>query len=153
MNPLALKLGAYGLILGALWLHGCSYGQREAQQELAQYRASVEAAGKQAQKDADIKAAKDKENAHASDLSYAKALTVLGSDIERLRKSRAGSSYVPAATPDTRSAETGLACFARDELEQAIRRLDEGVSRITQESDTVRLRLSEAISWSSRLNQ
>jgi hypothetical protein len=143
--PIALRLGAYGLILGAAYVGGCVRGSQTANQELATYRANVEAEGRSAQAAADARRKLDEQRKAASDESYSKALTVLGADIERLRKSRASGGYVPPSGPATPSPD--LACFSRAELEQAIQRLDAGVSGIVAEGDTVRLRLSTAIEW------
>ena len=100
---------------------------------------------------ADAIKARDIERKAASDESYSKALTILGGDIERLRKSRADTHYLPPASTDTRCPET-WACFDRAELEQAIQRLDDGVSGIVAEGDQVRLKLDTAIQWANRLN-
>jgi hypothetical protein len=148
--PLVLKFGTIGLILGATYIGGCVRGSQTANAELATFKAQVEAAGRSAQAAADEANARNIKLKEASDASYRTALVALGSDIERMRKSRASSSYVPAASPIAPSAD--LACFDRAELEQAIQRLDGGVSRLVEEGDSVRLRLSEAITWANRLN-
>ena len=157
--PQALKLGAYGLVLGATYIGGCVRGSQIANDKLTQYRAQVEAAGKQAQRDADIKAAKDRDNAHASDLSYSKALVALGSDIERLRRARSYPGPLAAPAPSTVCPE-GLRCLDREEFDTALsryweaeRRSEEAIDGLIAEGATLKLRMDEAISWANRLNQ
>ena len=156
--PYALKLGAYGLILGATYISGCVRGSQTAnarteqvKAEYLQFRVNVEAVGKAAQKEADAIKAANEQKAKASDESYSKALTVLGADLERLRRARASTDYLPPAPADTKCPE-GWACFDRVALESAIRQLDAGVSGIVEKSDTVRLRMDESIKWANRLN-
>jgi hypothetical protein len=149
--PLVLKFGTIGLILGATYIGGCVRGSQTANKELATYRAQVEAAGRSAQAAADEANARNIKLKEASDASYRTALVALGSDIERMRKSRASTNYLPAKPADSACPE-GWACFDRTLLEQALQRLDDGVSGIVAEGDTVRLRLSEAITWANRLN-
>jgi hypothetical protein len=149
--PIVLKFGTISLILGACWLHGCHYGKQRISDEYAEYRIKVEAAGRSAQAAADEANARNIKLKEASDASYRTALVALGSDIERLRKSRASTNYLPAKPADSACPE-GWACFDRTLLEQALQRLDDGVSGIVAEGDSVRLRLSEAITWANRLN-
>lgn len=153
--PIALKFGAYGLILGATYIGGCVRGSQienarteKVQNEFSTFKLQVEAAGRSAQAAADERKKLDEQKAKASDESYAKALVALGSDIERMRRARSDTNYLPPAPADTKCPE-GWACFDRAELQQAIRRLDEGLSGITQESDSVRLRLETAIRWAN----
>lgn len=145
--PQALKFGAYGLIVSAAYIGGCVRGSQTANEKYLRFKADVEAVGKASQRDADIKAAKDKEKAHASDLSYAKALTVLGADIERLHK-RTSTNSLPAPPADTKCPE-GWACFDRAIIQSALQRLDEELSGIAEEGDQVRLRLEYAIKWAN----
>lgn len=147
--PQALKLGAYALILGSAWLHGCRYGEQSISADYANFRINTEIVGKAAQKEADIKAAKDKEKAHASDLSYAKALSVLGSHIERMRKranSGANDLRTPAPTP---LCAEGLRCFDRELFDSALRTFEGEVLTLVGEGATLKLRMDEAVSWAT----
>ena len=144
--PFALKYGAYALVLGACWTHGCHYGEQRISADYANFRINTEIVGKQAQREADERKALDERRKAASDESYSKALTVLSADLERLRRARASADYLPPAPADTKCPE-GWACFDRTELQQAIRQLDEGVSGLLAEGDSVRLQLSTAIDW------
>lgn len=156
--PFALKYGAYALVLGTAYISGCVRGSQMANdrieritQDYANFRINTEIVGKAAQASADERKALDERRKAASDESYAKALGVLGRDIGELRRARSSADYLPPAPADTKCPE-GWACFDRTLLQQAIRQLDEGVSGILAEGDSVRLRLSEAITWANRLN-
>jgi hypothetical protein len=150
--PIVLRLGAYGLILGAAYVGGCVRGSQTANQELATYRANVEAEGRSAQAAADARRKLDEQRKAASDESYAKALGVLGHDLGELRKrATARGDFVPAKPADSVCPQ-GWACFDRAALESAIRQLDAGVSGIVAEGDQVRLRMDESIKWANRLN-
>lgn len=156
--PIALKIGAIGLILGATYISGCVRGSEMANdriqritEDYANFRINTEIVGKAAQRDADAIKATNEARKAASDESYSKALSVLGADLERLRRARSSTDYLPPAPADTKCPE-GWACFNRAELQQAIRQLDEGVSGILAEGDSVRLRLDTAIRWAGGVN-
>jgi hypothetical protein len=89
----------------------------------------------------------DKQRKEASDASYTKALVLLSADANRMLNARSISDYVPAAPANSRSPET--ACFDRRQLEQALRRLDAGVSGLVGEGDETRLKLDTAIRWAN----
>lgn len=145
--PFALKYGAYALVLSGIWLHGCHYGEQRISADYANFRINTEIVGKQAQREADIKAAKDKEKAHASDLSYTKALSVLGSDIERLRKrANSGAHDLPAPAPTPLCAE-GLRCFDRELFDSALRDYEGEVLALVGEGATLKLRMDTAMEW------
>jgi len=144
--PQALKFGAYALILGATYVGGCVRGSQTANERYLRFKADVEAVGKAAQERAEAIKATNEARKAASDESYAKALTVLGADLERLRRARSSTNYLPPAPADTKCPE-GWACFDRAALESAIRQLDAGVSGIVAESTEVKLRLDTAIDW------
>lgn len=151
LAPYLLRIGGIAALLLTTWLHGCHYGEQRISDEYAQYRISVESAGRIAQMNSDAIKARDEQRKAASDESYAKALTVLGGDIERLRKSRADTHYLPPVSTDTRCPET-WACFDRALLESAIGQLDADVSGIAETGDKMKLRMDEAIRWANRLN-
>ena len=72
----------------------------------------------------------------------------LRADVERLRKQRARTVYVPAAPAD--AVRTDLACFDRTALEQAIGRLADRVSAIAAEGDAATIDLNSAKRWAQR---
>ena len=57
------------------------------------------------------------------------------------------NAFVAAAPAGSRS--PGLACFDRAELEQALRRLDAGISGLIDEGDAGAVGLNVARSWAS----
>ena len=144
-KPLAVLL-----LLAATWGHGWMRGASHGEAKLAAFAADVRTEGVKAQAVADARADRDRQRKAASDASYEKALVVLGADIERMRRARAGSNPVPAAPAGSRCPE-GWACFDRAELEQAIRRLDADVSGIVAEGDSIALKLDTAIRWAAEL--
>lgn len=64
---------------------------------------------------------------------------------KRLLDARSGQGYLPAPSPG--APNTNRITFDRDELESAIRRLDEGVSRVIEQGDAFRINLDTAILW------
>ncbi len=142
-KPLAMLL-----LLGATWGHGWIKGANHGEEKLEAFASDVRIEGVKAQAVADVRAAIDRKRKEASDAGYSTALAVLGADIGRLRNARSSSNPVPAA-PANSGCPEGWACFDRAELEQAIRRLDEDVSRLVAEGDTVALKLDTAIRWAN----
>ena len=111
------------------------------------FAATVKAQGEAAKKLADATAAEDKRKKESSDHEYQSRIASLTADNQRLRDARARSGYVPAAPAGSRSPE--LACFDRPELEQALRRFDEGVTGIIGEGDADAVGLNVARSWAA----
>ena len=111
------------------------------------FTATVKAEGDAAKKLADATAAEDKRKKESSDHDYQTRIAGLVADNQRLRDARARSGYVPAAPAGSRSPE--LACFDRAELEQALRRFDEGVTGIIGEGDADAVGLNVARSWAA----
>jgi hypothetical protein len=107
--------------------------------------ATTKAEGEAAKKLADATAAEDKRKKESSDHEYETRIASLAADNQRLRDARARSGYVPAAPAGSRS--PGLACFDRAELEQALRRFDEGVTGIIDEGDADAVGLNSAREW------
>lgn len=111
--------------------------------------ATVKAEGEAAEKLAKAAAAEDKRNKESSDHEYESRIASLTADNQRLRDARARSGYVPAAPAGSRSPE--LACFDRTELEQALRRLDEGISGLIDEGDADAVGLNVARRWAASI--
>lgn len=109
--------------------------------------ATVTAQGEAAKKLADATAAEDKRKKESSDHEYQITIAGLAADVKRLRDDRARSGYVPAAPAGSRS--PGLACFDRAELEQALQRLDVGVSGLIGEGDADAVGLNVGRSWAA----
>ena len=152
-NPtllLWLALGAFALGLasggGVAWkVQGWRLDSVQA--KFDGFVATTKAEGEAAQKLADAQAAEDKRNKEKSDADYQNAIFGLRDDVKRLRDARASSGYVPAAPAGSRS--PGLACFDRADLEQALRRLDDGVSSLVAEGDADAVGLNVARSWAA----
>ena len=157
--PYLTRYGAYGAILAGVWISGCTFGvKRESARtegvkaDYLQFRQNVETAGKLAQQNADIVAARNAEKAKASDESYSKALSVLGTDLERLRKRTDSGSYsLPAPAPSATCPE-GQRCFDRREFDTALRSFEEEIDGFVAEGSTLKLRMDESIKWANRLN-
>lgn len=148
-NPWALAaLFALGLASGAggAWW---AQGQRLAatQARFDGFVGTVKAEGEAAKKLAEAKAAEDKRIKENSDHEYQITLAGLRADNKRLRDDRARASFVPAAPAGSRN--PGIACFDRAELEQALRRLDAGVSGLVEQGDADAVGLNVARSWAS----
>lgn len=111
--------------------------------------ATTKAEGEAAEKLAKAAADEDKRNKERVDREYQTTIAGLAADVKRLRDDRARSGYVPAAPAGSRS--PGLACFDRAELEQALRRFDEGVTGIIGEGDADAVGLNSAREWAQTL--
>ena len=152
MNPLKLRLlivllASIGLVgAGAAWkVQGWRLAAVKA--EYAGFVATVKAQGEAAEKLAKATAAADKQNKERVDREYQTTITSLAADVKRLRDARTRAGYVPATPAGSRSPD--LACFDRAELEQALRRFDEGVTGLIGEGDTTALGLNAARSWAN----
>ena len=147
--PLALKYGAYALVLGATYVGGCVRGSQTANEKYLQFKADVEAVGKAKQYEAEIEKAKGAQRAEASDASYAKALTVVGNDLERLRKRvSSGAHDLPAPAPSA-TCPQGQRCFDREQFDAALRDYEGEVLTLVGEGATLKLRLDTAIRWAN----
>lgn len=111
------------------------------------FTAAVRAQGEAAKKLADATAAEDKRKKESSDHEYETTIAGLRSDVKRMRDARAGSSFVPAAPTSSRN--LGVACFDRAELEQALQRLDSGISGLIEEGDADAVGLNVGRSWAA----
>jgi hypothetical protein len=117
--------------------------------EFAGFTATVKAQGEAAEKLAVAQAAEDKRKKESSDHEYKIALAALTADNQRMRDERARRGYVPAAPASSQSPD--LACFDRIELEQALRRFDEGITGIIAEGDAGAVALNSAREWARTL--
>lgn len=152
-NPtllLWLALGAFALGLasgagGAWTVQGWRLDAVQA--KFDGFIAAVKAEGDAAEKLAKAAADEDKRNKERVDREYQTTIAGLAADVKRLRDDRARSGYVPAAPAGSRS--PGLACFDRAELEQALQRLDVGVSGLIGEGDADAVGLNAARSWAA----
>ena len=109
--------------------------------------ATTKAQGEAAEKLAKAKEAEHKREKEIADHEYQTTITGLAADVKRMRDARARSGYVPAAPAGSRSPE--LACFGRTELEQALRRFDEGITGLFAEGDAQAVGLNVARSWAA----
>lgn len=101
--------------------------------------------GEAARKAAVKQAANDQLRKEKADHENQAVIAVLHADIERMRKSRAAGSFVPAAPAGARRPE--LACFDRAELESAIRELDIKVQGLVDEGSEAAVNLDSAKAW------
>lgn len=152
-NPavlLWLVLGAFGL--GAVSAGGIAWtvqGWRldTVKAEFDGFVTTTKAQGEIAENLAKAKEAEDKRNKERVDREYQTTIAGLAADVKRLRDDRTRGGYVPATPAGSRSPE--LACFDRSELEQALRRFDEGVSGLFAEGDADAVGLNVARSWAA----
>ena len=146
-NPWALAaLFALGLESGTggdWWVQGLRLDALQA------FVATTKAQGEAAKKLADAAAAEDKRKKESSDHEYETTIASLRADVKRMRDDRARSGFVPAAPAGSRN--PGIACFDRAELEQAIRRLDSGVSGLIEQGDADAVGLNVARSWAASI--
>ena len=144
-NPWALAaafvIGLSSGAGGAWWVQGLRLDALQA------FVATTKAQGEAANKLAEATAAEDKRKKESSDHEYETTIASLRTDVKRMRDDRARSRFVPAAPAGSRS--VGLACFDRAELEQALRRLDAGVSGLVEQGDADAVGLNVARSWAA----
>ena len=107
--------------------------------------ATTKAQGEAAKKEAEAKAKADRQLKESSDHEYETTIASLRADVKRMRDDRTRGRFVPAAPAGSRN--PGIACFDRAELEQAIRRLDSGVSGLLEQGDADAVGLNTARAW------
>ena len=143
---LALAAFAVGLVSGAgpaWYVQGLRLSA--AQSTFDGFVSTTKAQGEAAQREAEAKAKADRQLKESSDREYQATIAALRADVKRMRDDRARSRFVPAAPAGSRN--PGIACFDRAELEQAIRRLDSGVSGLIEQGDADAVGLNTARSW------
>lgn len=89
----------------------------------------------------------NKESKEKADNEYKTAIATLNADNERMRKQRAGRSFLPPAAPTARS--TDQVCFNRHDLDQAIRKFDSGIRAILGQGDDAVIRLKITQEWAN----
>mgnify|MGYP000368412659 CR=1 FL=1 len=148
-NPWALAaLFALGLASGAggaWWVQGLRLDAVQAKYD--GFVATTKAQGEAAKKEAEAKAKADRQLKESSDHEYETTIASLRADVKRMRDDRARASFVPAAPAGSRS--PGLACFDRADLEQALRRLDVGISGLIEEGDADAVGLNAGRRWAA----
>ena len=148
-NPWALAaLFALGLASGAggaWWVQGLRLDAVQAKYD--GFVATTKAQGEAAKKEAEAKAKADRQLKESSDHEYETTIASLRADVKRMRDDRARASFVPAAHAGSRS--PGLACFDRADLEQALRRLDVGISGLIEEGDADAVGLNAGRRWAA----
>ena len=148
-NPWALAaLFALGLAFGgsgAWWVQGLRLDAVQAKYD--GFVATTKAQGEAAKKEAEAKAKADRQLKESSDHEYETTIASLRADVKRMRDDRARASFVPAAPAGSRS--PGLACFDRADLEQALRRLDVGISGLIEEGDADAVGLNAGRRWAA----
>ena len=153
-NPLLLvwiALGAFAA--GALSGGGAAWtvqGWRldAVQAKFDGFVATTRTAGEAAQKAATLREAADKSKKEQADAENNRTLDRLRADNQRLRNTRAGSSFVPAAAPGT--GRPDIACFDRPELERALRGFDLGIQGLVDEGSAATVNLDTARGWAQR---
>lgn len=108
---------------------------------------TTKAQGEAAKKEAEAKAKADRQLKESSDREYQITIASLRADVKRMHDDRARASFVPAAPAGSRS--PGLACFDRADLEQALRRLDVGISGLIEEGDADAVGLNAGRRWAA----
>lgn len=154
MNPLAYKLIGILVVVAALFGAGYKLGYDYQEKrvlavtsELADFKARVDEDGKQAQTIVENKAAADKLLKEKTDEASQRAVAAVIADNDKLRKYRARTGYVPAASPGSK--RPNVACFDRAKLESAIQLADAGISELIKQGDECRVSLDSAKTWAA----
>lgn len=114
-------------------------------QEYATFKAEVKVLGEAAQKAADAQTATDKSKKERADAYNKRIVADLNNAIQRMRDERAGSDFLPPASPSAGSPE--IASFNRAELERTIRNFDKGVQGLVDEGSKAVIDLNTAKKW------
>lgn len=139
----AFVLGLSSGAGGAWWVQGLRLDALQAKYD--GFVETTKAEGEAAKKLAEAQAAEDKRKKESSDHEYETTIASLRADVKRMRDDRTRGRFVPAAPAGSRN--PGIACFDRAELEQAIRRLDSGVSGLLEQGDADAVGLNTARAW------
>lgn len=153
--PLWLRALALLALVAAVWGHGAytgyshAHGQTVAlQAQFDTFRAETAALGKVAEANRIAVETADNARKAKADNENRSTIAVLRADNKRLRDERASSSFLPQASPTARSPDS--ITFDRRLLEQALQRLDEGVSGLVGAGDEARVNLDTAKTWAQR---
>ena len=109
----------------------------------------AKAEGEAAQKVADMRAKQANQAKETSDNEYQSQLDALRADNQRMRNDRASRNILPAAPAGSRDPET--VCFDRAKFEQAVQRLDDGISKLIGAGDEDAEGLNVAKRWAKSL--
>lgn len=122
---------------------------KQLQSDYDTFKGGVAALGKAAEKRARDTDAANIRRKQDADKENAAAVAGANRLIAKLRdeRDRARGSFVPAASPSSRSPD--LACFDRIELEQAIRGFVAGIRGLTDEGSKAAIDLNTARIWAS----
>ena len=149
-----LKLGGILALFGAIWLHGCNYGENRQEAitdklriEFNTFVSKTEELGKAAEVKAKQIEAADKLRKEKADAENFRTITELRDSVARLRRARSGGSYLAPASATAKSPDT--ITFDRAELERAIRQTDERIQELISEGDEARINLDNAIRWAA----
>ena len=116
--------------------------------EFAGFMSTTRVLGEAAKKAAAEQTARDLKAKQGADHENQTAIATLRADIERLRRARAGASYVPPAAAG--ASRPDLACFDRAELERAIRTLDSEVQGYVDQGSEATVNLDTARRWAQQ---
>lgn len=149
-----LKLGGILALFGAIWLHGCNYGENRQEAitdklriEYNTFVSKTEEAGKAADAKARAIEAAHKLSKEKADAAHKSTLSEYRDYVGRVRLSRARSSFLPSAPADAGSPES--IAFDRAELDGAIRKFDTGAQSLIEQGDEKRIALDAAIKWAA----
>lgn len=113
--------------------------------EYATFKAQVAALGEKAEKEKKEIEDQYQKILREKDLETNNDIAHLRADNERLFKERAGRGYVPAVAAGSKRPD--LACFDRTEFADAVRWLDEAISKLIEEGATSNIRLHVVQDW------
>lgn len=156
--PLWARWAALAAICAAAWGHGYMTGVKHelarAQLVKAQFDGFVgqtREIGKAAQKAAESREKSDQILKEQSDAENNRSSAGTAADAHQLRDARSRGNFVPLKPPGAGSPDR--ACFDRAELEQAIQRLDDEVSRLFAKGDQAVIDLNTAKRWHAGLQR
>ncbi len=149
-----LKLGGILALFGAIWLHGCNYGENRQEAitdklriEYNTFVSKTEELGKAAEAKARAIEAAHKLSKEKADAENFRTITELRDSVARLRRARSSGGYLAPASATAKSPDT--ITFDRAELERAIRQTDERIQELISEGDEARINLDTAIRWAA----
>lgn len=142
MNYLRIALLVFVVALFPLgYMKGCS----DEKERFDAFKESVAAVGKAQEERTKERTAADKAAKEKADEENRVARDRLLATIGKLRRERAGSSFVPAAPSCPE--RPASACLDRAELERALRNLDAGVQGLVDEGSKAVTDLNTAKRW------
>lgn len=150
-----LKLGGILALFGAIWLHGCNYGENRQEAitdklriEYNQFVSKTEELGKAADAKARAIEAAHKLSKEKADADAKREITELRDRANRMLVARARGSYLPEATTTAGSPDD--ITFDRAELERALQRSDARVQALIVEGDEAKAKLAAAVKWAAQ---